>query len=115
MKRRIEKLIALMLSVVMLAGALPVSAWAEQTSVSDKGMDVANAGDPDKIAVGGLILDKASPYAKTDEQGRIVAGDVENHTIHWDADTGTLTLLGAAISAVSYTHLLYSVFNFLSF
>ncbi len=27
MKRRIEKLIALMLSVVMLAGALPVSVW----------------------------------------------------------------------------------------
>ncbi len=26
-------------------------------------------------------------------RGRIVAGDVENHTIHWDADTGTLTLL----------------------
>ena len=103
MKRRIQKLIALMLSVVMLAGALPVSAWAEQTSVSDKGMDVANAGDPDKIAVGGLILDKAGPYAKTDEEGRVVAGDVENHTIHWDADTGTLTLLGAAISASDFS------------
>lgn len=103
MKRRIEKLIALMLSVVMLAGALPVSAWAEQTSVSDKGMDVANAGDPDKIAVGGLILDKAGPYAKTDEEGRVVAGDMENHTIHWDADTGTLTLLGAAISASDFS------------
>ena len=48
-------------------------------------------------------MDKAGPYAKTDEEGRVVAGDVENHTIHWDADTGTLTLLGAAISASDFS------------
>ena len=74
MKRRIEKLIALMLSVVMLAGALPVSAWAEQTSVSDKGMDVANAGDPDKIAVGGLILDRPALMPRPMKRGGSLRG-----------------------------------------
>ena len=56
MKRRIEKLIALMLSVVMLAGALPVSVWAEQTSVS---------GSPENFLPGARIsLRSTSGHAK---------------------------------------------------
>lgn len=58
------------------------------------------AASADQIMISGLTLDTVNKYAKVDARGTVVYGTDGDHSIYWDAGSGTLELTNVNISTV---------------